>query len=506
MTWSNLSDLPTPSVDVDLLRLQQDWLMQCLLRNHDTDFGRSHDFSSILSIADFQKQVPICEYQNLYSWIQEMADGEQDILFAGKTVAFELTSGSTSAQKLIPYSVESLEDFRRALWPWLLSLPQRFEINSGTAYWAISPATRQPRETSGGIPIGLPDSAYLGADLSDFFLQVSAVPFWVAELQDFDQWQLATLYFLTCSADLNLISVWSPTFLSTLLDALLERRSQLEQALTCGLNISQHNLSADPSALQRLQAYYQSHNPEHLWPNLKLVSCWADGSSWPYYQDLVSRFDNVTFQPKGLLSTESVLTVPDHNDRTLLTPQSGFYEFIDKEGDAYLAHELQKGREYQVIVTTAGGLYRYRSGDNVCCHGYVDSLPQLEFIGRTQTSDLAGEKLSETFVNSCLKGIPGFRMLLPVKKNNPGYCLVLETVTPGSNIQEQIEQELCRNPHYAYARKLGQLQPLKLLRLDTPTKYYLDESMQRGTRLGDVKLPALCLDDALFIEHLQRAV
>lgn len=479
--------------------------MKCLLRNQDTDFGRSYRFSSILSIVDYQNQVPICDYASLNPWIQEMAEGTQDILFAGKTVAFELTSGSTSAQKLIPYSVESLGDFRRALWPWLISLPQRFGINSGTAYWAISPATRRPRETTGGISIGLPDSAYLGPDLSEFFLQVSAVPFWVADVQEFEQWQLATLYFLVCSSELSLISVWSPTFLSMLLDALVERKSQLEQALINGLRIHRYELVADPAARQRLKVYYQTRNPKKLWPNLKLISCWADASSRPYYQDLKSRFDKVQFQPKGLMSTEAVLTVPDFRNRTLLTPQSGFYEFIDEDGKIHLAHELHVGREYQVILTTAGGLYRYRSGDRVRCHDYVSTLPQLEFIGRTQTSDLAGEKLNEAFVNLCLDGIKGFCMLLPLK-DNPGYCLLLDEADDCSNICEHVEQALCRNPHYAYARKLGQLQPLKILKLDNPTRFYLNQTLQRGARLGDIKLPSLCLDASLFTDHLQRAV
>ncbi|MEJ2467232.1 MAG: GH3 auxin-responsive promoter family protein [Candidatus Thiodiazotropha sp.] len=505
MNWSNLSDLATQqSANPCLEGLQFDWLMRCLRHNCNTKYGRQHRFVTISSIADYQMRVPIVDYDDLFPWIEEMTEGIADHLFHGRTVAFERTSGTTSAQKIIPYSAQSLEDFRRGLLPWLTELPQQYGITSGKAYWAISPATRQPQVTAGGIPIGLPDSAYLGDDLTGFFLQVSAVPFWVAKLQDVNEWQLATLYFLLRSADLQLISVWSPTFLSTLIQALSERRQELEQALTEGLYIHPHELPADTSAYRRFQQFHASGDPRTLWPELKLISCWADASSQPYYRQLKTHFGDIPFQPKGLLSTEAVVTVPDHKGRTLLTTQSGFFEFLDSAGNIHLAHELQLNQEYQVILTTAGGLYRYLSGDRVRCRGHVGNLPELRFVGRERTSDLAGEKLNDNFVGSCLEDIEGFRMLLALN-DSPGYCLVLETAAATPNIRNRVEQKLCRNPHYDYARKLNQLQPLKLLALDNPTELYLNRVLQRGGRLGDIKLPVLCFETDLFNDYLDRA-
>ncbi len=478
--------------------------MQCLRHNRNTKYGLQHKFGTIFGIADYQMRVPIVNYDDLLPWIEDMTEGTADHLFQGRTVAFERTSGSTSAQKLIPYSAESLEDFRRGLLPWLAALPQRFGITSGKAYWTISPATRQPQFTAGRIPIGLPDSAYLGDDLTGFFLKTSAVPFWVAELEDTDDWQLATLYFLMRSADLQLISVWSPTFLSTLICALSERRYELEQVLIAGLYIHRHELPADPSAYLRFQQFHASSDPKTLWPELKLISCWADASSQPYYRQLKTLFGDIPVQPKGLLSTEAVVTIPDREDRMLLTTQSGFYEFLDGAGDVHLAHELQVNQEYQVILTTSGGLYRYRSDDWVCCHGYVGDRPELRFVGREQVSDLVGEKLNEVFVCSCLEDIEGFRMLLALN-NIPGYCLVLETTSASWNLSTCVEQKLCRNPHYAYARKLSQLQPLKILTLDNPTELYLRHALRRGARLGDIKPPVLCSDPELFADFLDQA-
>ena len=505
MNWSDLAELSGEQPEhIDLARLQRDWLLNCLTKNRDSAYGRTHHFNEIASVTDYQKQVPVVDYEDLQSHIEDIANGQADILFAGTAVAFERTSGSTSAHKLIPYSAESLQDFRRALLPWLSTLPLQFGITSGKTYWSISPAMRQPQFTAGGIPIGLPDSAYLGDDLTGFFVQISAVPLWVAELEDIEEWQLVTLYFLVRCEDLQLISVWSPTFLSTLIDALYRRRNELENALTEGIHIHQYELPADSSTYRRLQKFYLTRDSKDLWPELKLISCWADGSSRPYYRQMKFQFEDIPIQPKGLLSTEAVVTVPDHENRTLLTPQSGFYEFVDDIGNFHLAHELQADREYQVILTTSGGLYRYRCGDRVRCRGFIGNLPELLFIGREQTSDLAGEKLNEAFVGECLEDIKGFRMLLALK-NKPGYCLVLEKSTVTPDICERVEHKLHSNPHYDYARKLGQLQPLKLLALDNPIDLYLDQALQRGGRLGNIKLPVFCFNPDLFSNYLERA-
>ena len=73
----------------------------------------------------------------------------------------------------------------------------------------------------GAIPVGMAtEGAYLGADLVPAFLDVMAVPPSIAHLSDVDEWRLATLTSLMRCPGLTLISVWSPTFLIALLDAL----------------------------------------------------------------------------------------------------------------------------------------------------------------------------------------------------------------------------------------------------------------------------------------------
>ena len=504
--WQKLSEFSNPAPSsLDLAQSQRQWLFNCIDRNRTTRYGAEHGFSRFDSISDYQTQVPLVSYEDVLPYIHEMERGEQDCLFKGRTIAFERTSGTQGGPKLIPYSAESLLDFRQAVLPWLADLTSRYQIVSGFAYWAISPATNQPEVTSAGIAVGLPEVAYLGEDLVAFFREVSAVPEWVGEIPQVDNWQLATLYHLVCCNLLSIISVWSPTFLLSLVDALATRKDELETVLSKGFRIGGQRLPANHPAHDRLKHFYLRNDFKILWPNLKVISCWADASSKPFCDDVKKRFAYADVQAKGLLMTEAVVTTADIKGNPILTATSGFYEFIDQDNNLKLAHELKTGEKYEVVITTSGGLYRYRTSDRVTCDGYTSGLPILRFIGRESSSDLVGEKLTEAFANACLEDIPGFRMLLPIKNKAPGYVLVLENQPDVTSLVGQVEARLCENPQYAYARKLGQLQPLVASRMENPLQIYLDSPLHGDSRLGDIKVPSLCLKASIFDEFIEPA-
>jgi hypothetical protein len=219
-----------------------------------------------------------------------------------------------------------------------------------------------------------------------------------------------------------------------------------------------------------------------------------DGSSAPYAAALAERTPQAAMQGKGLLLTEGVVTVPDRAGRTLLALGSGFFEFLDQHGNSHLYHELEDGGVYEVVMTTAGGLYRYRAGDSVRCCGYAKELPILCFVGRCSVfSDLVGEKLSDTFVAESLarSHISGILIPLPSK---PGYCLLTDSDARKSERLAEFEEELCRNPQYHYAQKMRQLHPLEAKYLPDLANRYTQHAITQGRRLGDIKMPALCVD------------
>jgi len=473
---------------------QEAWLMNCLRRNSSSEYGRRHNFDKIDCVAEFRNQIPVISYDDIAPGIQRMYDGEADVLFSAKPVAFERTGGSTSGSKLIPYSQNSLEDFQAALLPWLANTIEQFGITSGSGYFSISPDTRQAEISPGGISVGLPDGAYLGSAALEHFAVISSVPAWVGGLSELSQWQLATLYFLSSQEDLALISVWSPTFLLMLLDALERRSGELETLLCDGGRLAGQDLPRNPGALARFSRFIANRRTEVLWPNLKLVSCWSEASSRPFFEQLRQRLPHAAFQGKGLLSTEGVVSVPNRAGQPLLALDSGFFEFMDDQGNLRLAGELETGKPYETVMTTSGGLYRYRTGDWVICEGFAKNIPIFRFSGRRGlTCDMVGEKLTEDFVLSCLEDIPGFRILVPGADTTPGYALVVDKLDnhePATLIR-LVEARLSKNPQYAFARKLGQLDKLLLYSASQPLEKYVERLVTAGARIGDVKVTAL---------------
>jgi len=434
------------------------WLEPLLARNARTAYLREH--GSPRTMKAFRERLPVVAYEELTPWLDRIREGERDVLFAGSPVAFERTGGSTGAAKLIPYSAEGLCDFQRAVVPWLKALVETHGIG-GSAYFSISPATRAA-EVISGIPIGLPDGAYLGETGAAVLADVTAVPFAVAAIADVARWREETSRHLAAARDLELIAVWSPTFLLGLLDGI--------------------------------------GDPRELWPQLKVVSCWASAASKPFADALAARLPHAHLQPKGLLSTETVVTIPDLDDRPVLT-EFGFFEF-EREGQLHLQDELTTGAVYEVVATTTSGLYRYRTGDLVRYDGQSNSgRPILEFAGRgNAVSDLVGEKLTEPFVAACLENVAGFRLLVPARESN-GYVLMTEA---GATVSiEDIERRLCDNPQYAYARRMGQLEALRLMPIRRLYDRYVRAQVEQGVRLGDVK-PAALRNERAWIARIEE--
>ena len=478
-------------------------LAQILAANSGTDFGRTHGFADIRTMDEFRARVPIRTYDALCPWLDRIVAGETGVLTSEAVIAFEETGGSTAGGKLIPYTASSLKAFRAAVLPWLANLADRRPAAfAGKAYVSVSPATRAPRLIA-GIPVGMAtEGAYLGADLVPAFLEVMAAPPSVGHLSDVDHWRLATLSALARCPDLTLISVWSPTFLITLLEALPRLAEPLLRALHDEPECAPLRARDVSTALARSPV-----DTALLWPRLDTVSAWADGASRPYARRLQDMLPHAVLQPKGLLATEGAVTTPCSSSWPVPALTSAFLEFLDDIERSLLCDELCPGESYRVVMTNAGGFYRYDLGDRLLCHGYEGALPLLEFVGRDIASDLVGEKLSESFVSNALAVISGTACLAARAAARPHYVLLIDSSDRDAAqcAAATIEQRLRCNPQYDYARKIDQLGPVTCEIVAHLLERYVRLGTRHGRRLADIKPPAL-ITDAAIVEALINPV
>ena len=207
--------------------------------------------------------------------------------------------------------------------PWIVDLFRQFPgAARGRAYWSITPNTPPPLIES-AVPVGFEsdDAAHLGGLRAWLAGRVMAVGPDMARIADGGAFWAATLDRLLRRRDLALVSVWHPSFFESFLDRL------------------------------------DGRDTREVWPRLALVSAWADAAAVGPAARLRERLPGVAFQAKGLLATEGCVTIP-FAGRHLPALRSHLIEFETAPGDARLDHELRDGSEYDVILTTGGGLWR----------------------------------------------------------------------------------------------------------------------------------------------------
>ena len=467
--------------------IQARMLKDILARNAGCEYGRRHGFDHIQNYAQFRRSVPTVKYEDLRADIDRMANGSADVLTASAVLAFEETGGSAGGRKLIPHTRASLEAFRRALRVWLDDLfSHEPRLASGTAYWAISPACRAPRDCAAGVPIGLNDIEYFGEEMAGDVLRLLSVPPSVGALSDFDEWRSTTTAHLLADEHLTWFSIWSPAFLQILLRCVVERGADLVARYATRQRVAHVRAALATGTIDF----------RRIWPDLRLISCWDQAASRAPARELAASFPGVTLQGKGLLATEGVISIPLQGSRMpVLAVESGFYEFVAPDGTVHSAAELVRGEAYEILLTNDSGLYRYAIGDRVRVHEFVGGAPAVEFLGRSGVvSDLCGEKLTEDFVLAALRGVElGFCALAA---DSDRYVLLLDADEVAGHdvarLSREIDSALELNPQYAYARSLGQLGALTPKFCTGPMESFQADALRRGRRLGDIKTPALC--------------
>ena len=485
--------------------------------NAATLFGVEHGFASVRTPADFARQVPLRDYDGMQPWLARVERGERAVL-TGEGVRFvEPTGGSSGPSKLVPYTASLLGDFSAATLPWMFDLmASRAALRTGRAYWSVTPPGPRPARTEGGLPVGMEgDADYFPAPLRALLDTTFALPRCVARAPDVDSCRYLTLRALLAATDLAFVSVWSPSFLSLLaaqLDAHFDMLLRDMESGTISIPLDpalraavQRALPARPALATLLRRSFGRTPPRDLgllWDRLALISCWADGHAARSLEGVRARFPRVEIQGKGLLATEGVVSIPIVGVPVPVAAVTSHYlEFIPEGSDEAIPLEaVERDASYEVVLTTSGGLHRYRLRDIVRVEGWLHATPLLSFRGRADhASDLAGEKLTPALVERAIEGAlrmlgvrTPFAMLAPSFEPSPHYRLYVDCDGPlAACVAAALDAELSHAHHYALCRSLGQLGPVRGVAVRGAERLYERACAARGQRAGAIKPPAL---------------
>ncbi len=339
--------------------LQQQQLHYLLRMATPTVWGQQYDFSYIKDYQTFSQRVPLQVYDDLRPYIHRMINGEPNILWPGVTRWFAKSSGTTSDKsKFIPVTNDILRKChyqgpKDVVAFYLRNYPnsRMFEGKGLILGGSHSPSPLNQRVRQGDL------SAVLLQNLTPL-AELFRVPRKQIILMDEWESKLQAIVKATAKADVtNLSGV--PSWMLTLIKAILDYTGK--QTLT------------------------------EVWPNLELFI--HGGISFePYracYKQLIPS-PNMHYM-ESYNASEGFFGIQDdpHNPALLLMPDYGvFYEFVPLEEldtphpQAIPLEGVEIGRNYALVISTPGGLWRYLIGDTV----RFTSLqpPKLLITGRTK--------------------------------------------------------------------------------------------------------------------------
>jgi hypothetical protein len=464
--------------------------------------------------AENWKRIPIVEYDEIKSWIEPSArEGNSEAsekkldrrsgLTPEPILFYEKTSGSRGRAKWIPYSKSLRRSFHHLFCIWAEDLIENGpEFSTGKLYFCISPQVGERARESESTRGLKDDSDYLERWLRWFLGPFLVSPAGLNRIRDVAEFKEKLCLALLAEEKLEIISIWSPSFLQINLDYIAQNHKQLVEKLG-------QRISASRAALLEQSEISWGK----VWPHLKLISCWDSANSAQQAKRLRRQFPQVLVQGKGLLATEAPMTIPLIAARGFVPiVDEVFFEFEDDRGRIFPLQEVRVGEAYAVIISQKGGLYRYRIGDRIRVTHFYRQTPCLEFLGRRNaTSDLVGEKLHEEFVCDIIEKLnlsdTFFKTVVSVMKPTAHYLLLLDRANRSAEaIAQQFDAELMRSPHYCKARAIGQLSAARVLISPQMPERMAQYRTGGGTKWGDVKPEVLAIApiEETFLAELEK--
>ncbi|KIC91189.1 GH3 auxin-responsive promoter family protein [Flavihumibacter sp. ZG627] len=325
----------------DPIAAQREVLQELVTSAQYTVFGRQYGFNHLFNIRTFKQTVPVHEYEDLKPYIDRMMGGEDHVLWNTPIRWFAKSSGTTTDKsKFIPVGEESLEENHYQGAKDVLTLYYGYNPDSDllSGKGLVIGGSHQVSQVSEEINFG---------DLSAVLLQNS--PFWGSWIR-------------TPELSIALMDEWE---------------SKIEQLALATIPENVTSISGVPTwtlvLMKRILEMTGKSSISEIWPNLELYM--HGGVSFVPYREQFRKiigkdihFLEMYNASEGFFAAQDS---PDSDGMLLFTRHGIFYEFmpIEEYGKKF-PHtvglgKVETGKNYAVIISTSGGLWRYIIGDTI---------------------------------------------------------------------------------------------------------------------------------------------
>jgi hypothetical protein len=320
---------------------QREILQDLVTSAQYTEFGRKYNFSQLFSVKQFKEAVPIHEYEDLKPYIHRLMEGETNLLWNTPVSWFAKSSGTTSDKsKFIPITEESLQDCH-----------YKGAKDALTLYYNNHPdsdlLTGKGLVIGGSHTISQINEEVQYGDLSAVLLQNT--PFW-------GNW------------------VRTPELSIALMD---EWEDKIERLAESTIKENVTSISGVPTwtlvLFRRILEITGKSNMSEVWPSLELYM--HGGVSFTPYKEqfakLIGRDINYVEIYNASEGFFAASERPDDDGMLLFVDHGIFMEFmpVDEYGkdnpQTVGLSDVVVGKNYGLVISTNGGLWRYLIGDTV---------------------------------------------------------------------------------------------------------------------------------------------
>lgn len=360
---------------IDLFRqypseVQNEVFEKLIARGTLTEFGREYDFDKIKSYDEFKKQVPLQTYEEVKPWVERLMDGESALLWPTETKWFAKSSGTTSSRsKLIPVTKESLEECHNK--GGLDSLALYYSNHSNSKLYK-----RKHLVIGGSAEISsLSTDSYFG-DLSAILMK--NLPWWIEVRR-------------TPTKRIALMKEWEEK-----IEKMAE--STIKEDVGFLVGVPSWTLVFAKKVLE----ITGKDNLKDVWPNLELFM--HGGVNFEPYKEQFKKLipDDTMNYVESYNASEGffgIQDLPDSDELLLMLDYGIFFEFIPMSNfkeinsdEIYSIGDIELNKNYAVVISTNGGLWRYLIGDTI---KFTSKTPyRFKVTGRTKSFiNIAGEEL-----------------------------------------------------------------------------------------------------------------
>jgi hypothetical protein len=340
--------------------VQEETIQRLLKKAEHTEWGKKYYYNEIKSLNDFCQRVPLGNYESHKPDIERTRRGEENILWPGAIRWFAKSSGTTADKsKFLPVSMDSLDGCH---------------YNAGRDMIAIHCNNTPDTQlfTGKNLALGGSHKTDIFDNHESYHGDVSAII-----IQNLPLW---AEYFRAPELNIALIENWD---------------EKLEKLMQSTMNENITSLAGVPSWMlvlcRKIIERKGAKSLKDIWPNLE-VFFHGGVSLTPYKNHFKDLFNNDKVQFLQLYNASEgffgIQDLKDSDEMLLMLDYGIYYEFISINNSrrgidkAIPLSEVQPDVDYEMVITTNAGLWRYRLGDTV---RFTSILPyRIQISGRTK--------------------------------------------------------------------------------------------------------------------------